>query len=278
MPLQIAMDVNNVTQIKNLTKHRNDVNVEADGVPALTTAARLGQIDTIKFMIDNGADVNFGGKLNCTPLMAAASRIDIPMMEMLLSYGADPNVTDDWGRTLLHRAFYSMKCDELVEGIKFMLAIGMDIEAQDKYGQTPLHLAAEHCPTALQLLLNYGANVNARTRAGQTPLHLAAGKYSQAKARALLDAGADVNVKTPDGLTPLYKVLARCAAESARQRQRETAEILLQHGAKVDARIIYEKGKAPPDHGCLWKTANDKERQQEQLMIELLEKYSANNQ
>jgi ankyrin repeat protein len=48
---------------------------------------------------------------------------------------------------------------------------------QNKYGQTPLHVASELGNMDLvQLLLDSGANVTVTNANGQTPLHLACAK------------------------------------------------------------------------------------------------------
>jgi ankyrin repeat protein len=52
---------------------------------------------------------------------------------------------------------------------------GASINAKDKFGQTPLHLAISHVRLALlPLLLEKGANLNEKDIIGQTPLHFAA--------------------------------------------------------------------------------------------------------
>jgi ankyrin repeat protein len=58
---------------------------------------------------------------------------------------------------------------------ELLLAGKAEVNAKDKYGQTPLHLAAGmgHKATA-ELLLTNRAEVNAKNDAGRTPLHEAA--------------------------------------------------------------------------------------------------------
>lgn len=277
-PLLIAMEVNNSTQIKHLVKHGADLTGKADSAPALTVAVRLGRIDTVRFLIANGADVNLGGNMDYPPLMAAASQANRPMMELLLSFGADPNATDRRGQTLLHSAFHASDCNELAEGIKFLLAIGMDIEAQDEYGQTPLHLAVKNrCQDTAKLLLTHGAGLNTRTKDGQTPLHYATRTYARKSIRTLLNAGADVNARTPGGLTPLHNAVSRRINAKEGHIQREVVEMLFQHGAEVNVRSQSRIRKTPIDLVRSWRVTNDKERLQQEQMIELLQKCSQNS-
>lgn len=274
-PLSIAIDVNNFTQIKHLVKHGADLTGKAEGVPALTTAVRLDRIETVEFLIENGADLNFGGKLEIPPLMAAANARNMPMAKYLLSAGADPNATDDHGRTLLHRAFNAIDCNEMLETIEFLLTIGMDIEAKDKKGHTPLHIAAKNrCQDTVKLLLTHGGNLNARTNDGQTPLHVAATFHTIESISVLLKAGADVNAKTHLGLTPLHKAVSYQISTTLGHIQREAIEILLQHGAETGARSDGQERETPIDLVRSWRVVDHERRLQQEQIIEFLEKYS----
>ena len=64
-----------------------------------------------------------------------------------------------------------------IEVVKQHLAAGTDVDAKDKYGRTPLHLApgSGHKEIA-ELLIAKGADVNAKTDAGETPLDYAKGE------------------------------------------------------------------------------------------------------
>ena len=78
----------------------------------------------------------------------------------------------------------------------------------EKYGQTPLHVAAfnDHLDVAKLLLANK-ADVNAKASNGSTPLHLAAAKGNKEIVDLLLASGADVNVTDHDGWSPLHSAV-----------------------------------------------------------------------
>ena len=84
---------------------------------------------------------------------------------------------------------------------------GIDLNAPDELGRTPLHIAVEYfnIPAAITTLVEAGADPNAPDLNGFTPLHMAAA-YTRVPAViiALVDGGADPDAKDQLGRTPLY--------------------------------------------------------------------------
>jgi len=75
------------------------------------------------------------------------------------------------------------------------------------------------------LLNTNGADVNAKNKDGTTPIHLASTKaHNEGIADLLIANGADVNAKDKDGLTPL--------AYAKKMRNGAVAEVLRRHGGK----------------------------------------------
>ena len=75
----------------------------------------------------------------------------------------------------------------------------------EKYGQTPLHIAAfnDRKEVAEFLLANH-ADVNARSNNGSTPLHLAAGKGNKDIVELLLAHNAEIDAVDKDGWSPVH--------------------------------------------------------------------------
>lgn len=73
-----------------------DVNLHGkSGANALQIAATSGAEKLVRLLLDHGADVNSGGDLSgFTPLMGAADRGHVSVVEALLKSGADPSLTD----------------------------------------------------------------------------------------------------------------------------------------------------------------------------------------
>ncbi|KAJ8960744.1 hypothetical protein NQ318_020037 [Aromia moschata] len=78
---------------------------DSAGYTALHYAARNGHLDTCRFLVDRGADVDAvtrAGKATALSRAALAGKHEV--VEYLLSKKADPFVADVDGRTALHRA------------------------------------------------------------------------------------------------------------------------------------------------------------------------------
>ena len=79
---------------------------------------------------------------------------------------------------------------------------------EEKYGQTPLHIAAfnDHFDIAKLLLANK-ADVNAQANNGATPLHLAAAKGNKDIVELLLASKANIDAVDHDGWSPLHSAI-----------------------------------------------------------------------
>ena len=132
-----------------------------------------------------------------------------------------------------------------VEDVRACLSDGrLDVNARDKKGVTPLHLAVgqSETPGVVKALLDGGADVNVcdgRDGTGVTPLHWAAGfSKTPGVVEVLLAAGADVNAQDEFGGTPLH--WAALASKTP-----GVIGALLSGGADVNAQD--EKGRTPCD-------------------------------
>ena len=79
--------------------------------------------------------------------------------------------------------------------IENLIENGANINMQDSYRHTPLHLAVqEEREDIVSLLLTHGANVNRQTQFGDTPLHTAVDNWYDDIAKLLVENGADTNI------------------------------------------------------------------------------------
>jgi ankyrin repeat protein len=198
---------------------RNDV----DATALLWAAA---DPEKARLLIERGADVTVASKQGRTPLMVAAARKGgAPIVELLLSKGADVHAKDRLGSTALTIA---ARTGDL-ETVKLLMARGADPNAADAVRRAPLFAAAiGQNPAIVRLLLQHGAPVNAATslppeaasrttnnirngppsNSKMTALHNAASFGPVESVRELLKAGANVNAQDGRKLAPLTFALA----------------------------------------------------------------------
>ncbi len=146
--------------------------------------------------------------------------VDKPTVELLLSKGADPNVSNAGGATPLMVAARKGRADIVASLIKHRA----DVAAVTSTGWTALHNAANagH-EDVVRLLLSSGADPNCRDKDGLTPLHKAAIWNRATIVGPLAAAKAEVNAKNAKGETPL---------DLAYFSNLEVAEALRAHGGK----------------------------------------------
>ena len=85
--------------------------------------------------------------------------------------------------------------------IEAAIFAGADINAQDKLGYTPLHLAIKNMQPELthKLMTMKGIQLNIQTKKGFTPMHVAAWKGDVATVQALIKCGADIAARDTAG-------------------------------------------------------------------------------
>jgi ankyrin repeat protein len=168
----------------------------------LIRAVMLGDVKEVQQLIEGGADVNEQEDSEGTVLMMAASRKDIEVVKVLLANGADINAKSKDGRTALMAAAYG---DAKIT--KLLLDRGADVRTKTEDGHTALLSAVmAGSADAVKMLLDKGADVNALSESNmssETCLMHAAGSGQEAIVKLLLENGADVNAKTKHGGTAL---------------------------------------------------------------------------
>jgi ankyrin repeat protein len=122
-----------------------------------------------------------------------------------------------------------VRADDM-ETSKALLTAGANASAANRYGVTPLSLAAVNGNAALiEALLAAGASANTVVSKGQTVLMTAARTGNPAAARVLIEHGADVNARESQlGETALMW--------AASENQAEVVTLLASRGADINAR------------------------------------------
>ena len=87
------------------------------GSTPLVLASNLGFAEGVDLLIQNGARVDESGVTGETPLIAAVHRRDLAMMRVLLKAGANPERTDNTGRSARDYALLQDKSGSLLSEI-----------------------------------------------------------------------------------------------------------------------------------------------------------------
>ena len=130
-------------------------------------------INEVRWGIRNGANMNATNHSNMTPLMFAARiRKDYAICRVLLEAGASVYTRNGYARTALHEALRSDS--DNYDIVNLLLNHGAVLNDKDKFGLTPLHLAACHQPLrTVQMLVGRGANLYAVSNQGHYPVETA---------------------------------------------------------------------------------------------------------
>ncbi|MDX1494009.1 MAG: ankyrin repeat domain-containing protein [Longimicrobiales bacterium] len=217
----------------------------------VATAAMNGDLEGVRTLLRQGADVNEALADGMSALHWAAERGDTAMLDVLLTAGA---VVESSTRIGEYRPLHIAARNGQAEAVERLLTAGADVEARtDPSGSTPLHLAATSGDRAtVETLLTAGADPNAREAEWQqTPLIFAAAWNRVDAIEALIQGGADPNIaaKTMD-----FDLMRRYDAE-ANRRQSEVLKAFTNDGewqptsaqvqaAVLAARQVYE-GEPP---------------------------------
>jgi ankyrin repeat protein len=161
-------------------------------------------LETVKLLLELGANLQAQDEVGGTPLHTAVEGGQVETIKLLLESGANVHAHPKSGDTSLHMAV--CVAGGQVETVKLLLEFGANMHAQNENGCTPLHHAASGgCVETVKLLLELGrANVHAKAKNGGTPLHAAAAGGHEETVKVLMEMGGSALARTTDGHTPQH--------------------------------------------------------------------------
>jgi len=165
---------NNIQALKNDIKEGLDIDSlgEYASTP-LHYACREGNIEIIKLLIENGADVNLKNHYSTLyPIFDAITAMNnqkkyFLIIQLLIENGADIKKVDSFGNTLLYYAIEQ----ENIPLIKFLIQLGCDINHVSRHDKdSVLHYAYfQKNREIISLLIEHGADVEHLNIYNKTP-------------------------------------------------------------------------------------------------------------
>jgi ankyrin repeat protein len=189
--LYTAIRANDLPGLKALLNQGVSANsADRREITPLMYAAEIGSLESMKILIEHGADINAQNAFGSTALMWSVS--DPRKIRLLLDHGADVNKVAKTGRTALIIAAFT---DPSAEVVRMLLAAGAKVDVLDRRKVTPLNAATFGNDTeTIHLLIEADADMETPdTFIGMTPLINAAGSRNLAAVKLLLEHGAKVN-------------------------------------------------------------------------------------
>ncbi len=211
-------------------------NIEGGDYPV--PKADMNHLAFIKVLLDRGANPN--GRIKddtlsrtiftmqwffesgATPFVRAAQSSDIDLMQLLLKYGADPKMPTDYNDTALTAAAgigwvegvtYERSARDNVDAVTMLLNLGLDPNAANNDGRTPLMGAAlKGRNEVVQLLVDRGGRLETRDKGSRdtdTVVSVLAGHTWQAVdyADGLVRAGVQSAVARPETAALIRKLM-----------------------------------------------------------------------
>jgi len=203
---------------------------------ALYQACVKDDLSEVKNLIGSGAPVDGQvGKYAFTPLIGAADKAHLDVLQYLIDYRAKLDIPDKQGSTPLLHACWT----EHVDCALALIDAGADVNLASQYGRTPLMYAVmKGNDRIVQDLIDHKVNLNANCNQG-TALQWAAANNQLSTVKLLAAAGANPNLLPVGGGSHTYSVLG-CAATN---NNLEMIDCLL--GLKTDVNSRGTDGSTP---------------------------------
>ena len=192
-------------QIKNLTH----------------TAAKSGTKETLFYLASKKMNLNVKDHSGAIPLHIAVENGCYETAAFLLSRKSPVNAVDYSGRTPLLR-YLENNNPPSIDYLNFLYKWKASFKVRNKNGESIIHTAPAD-KSLLQFYRSKGAELNARDKFGNTPLHAAVTAGDLTRASILISLGCDVNAFNNVRVSP-YDI-------ALKNENTEMSLLLIKHGA-----------------------------------------------
>lgn len=234
MDLFTAIQTYKIDTIRCMLEKGADVNVLYDKWSPLHFAVYTGSLPIVQLLLNYGADVS-AGIGGTTPLHVACQLNErhYDLCKLLCEIGADCNFKNDKGVS----PFLTALQFQNLEVVKLLLDHGADITTEDQLGLTAINYAAGNPHVdVLEFVLDQGFPIEPSNGKGRSPLINAAIFNNFEGCEILLKRGANINTDSSYGiLTPL---IAAIMGRGEHDQNTKIVQLLLEYGAEVTVQVL----------------------------------------
>ncbi|KAL0935911.1 ankyrin repeat protein [Colletotrichum truncatum] len=222
-----AIQNGSLPHIKLLQEYGADINTRDahTGQSGLHVALGQNRLDIVSWLLEHGANPNVSDYTGTTLLISALHKKQYELAKLLLTRGADPNSTGLMGKGVLWQMLQNKDMDDGTRAdlVSALLEKGADPNQTDNWGESIMSQVITLGNTELlRTFLAHGGNANKKVKEDTFLLYaIDRGRYEHAK--MLLKHGADVNAPDNKGRVPLIEAL--------QMDSMPFVELLLQFGA-----------------------------------------------
>ncbi|XP_059139290.1 serine/threonine-protein phosphatase 6 regulatory ankyrin repeat subunit C-like [Physella acuta] len=219
----------------------------------LTQAVQVKDISIIRILIEKYCDFNIvhfsknkalqvacsGDRVELINVLLVGAKMEavscsyVEIVELLVSSGADVNLVDEDGSSLLIKAVQSKQ----MEIVNFLIEKKVNIDQADDSQSTALHYACRSNNLEIvKLLVNAGAKVEGYNNESSTPFSEACKISNIDMMKLLINAGSDINCVDKYQRTPLINSIkdhSIILMHSIIERNLAFTQFLLEHGADI---------------------------------------------
>jgi len=197
--LDRAVTEDNFQLVELFLKYKADIQSDSNNRNLLSYAASKEVAQLLK---KHGVSLNSADKNGNLPIhwLCARREINSELLIFFLSNSDKINAKNRWGQTPLHIACLTSKNDDKYECIGLLLKCGGDANSKDNAGCTSLLYAAYHNnPRVLQMLIEAKAAINVQDNEGNSVLHGAYALQGKKNIPLLLRWGANPALRNKSG-------------------------------------------------------------------------------
>ena len=217
-----------VTRMKSTPPLERSVDSRnATGITPLMNAAMNGNVQTVKLLIEKGADPSLKDNSGLNSLHFAAIGGDTDIISLIHTRMPDIESLNGEGETPLLVAAYNGK----LHAVKWFLERGANATYKDKGGWNALHSAAYSGDAeTIDHILTHVPNIESKTADGETPLIIAVRHQKLQGVKCLLEKGANPLAKDNEGQNSLYY---------SSSRDPDLLGLVLSHVADSESTLIF---------------------------------------